>query len=105
MLETVSATRPWYAPRQADDEQDFAEGRPKLRFPVPLHSQHVDQKVQDQDDGNYASCRDNIAPEMDDHVACCDFKRDQCRLEDEEVVSSRESKCIIDPSSCETDER
>jgi hypothetical protein len=70
---------------QSDDQQHLTQRRPEFGLAVPLHCHHVDESVENHDDGYNRSGGNGIAPEMDDNVASGHFKGYQDRFEDEEV--------------------
>jgi hypothetical protein len=80
---------------QTHDQQHLAQREPELRLAVPFHGEEVDQRVAAEDDGDDRPCGHDIAPEMDNDVACHDFKRHQHGFEDEEIVSGCNAKGIV----------
>lgn len=89
---------------EGDDEQDLAEGRPELGLAVPLDGEDVEQAVEDDDDGDDGAGGDDVAPVVNDEVACGDLKGDEGGLEDEEVPAGGEAKGLVDVAAGEADE-
>lgn len=78
---------------------------PELSLSIPLNSSHVNDAVEDDDDGDDTSSRDDLRPVVDDQVASGDFEWHHDGLKEEEVPASCKAERFVHVAARETDER